>query len=53
MPSVEMTSIARETGVSPPLEEVASRVLAHFCAVFERQLDSDRALALREVEEPA
>ncbi len=52
MPEVEMTSIASETGVSPALEEVAARLREHFCVVFERQLASDEALALREIEAP-
>jgi lipoyl(octanoyl) transferase len=46
MPSVEMTSICRETGVSPTLEEVAARVRVHFGATFERELVEDPALAL-------
>lgn len=53
MPEIEMTSIARETGVQPALEEVAARVREHFCAVFARQLDADTTLALREIEAPA
>ncbi len=50
MPEIEMTSIARETGVQPTLEEVAARVREHFGAVFARQLDADTTLALREIE---
>ena len=53
MPEIEMTSMAHETGVSPPLEEVASRVREHFCAVFARQLDADAMLALRGIGAPA
>lgn len=53
MPEIEMTSIARETGVQPTLEEVAARVREHFGAVFARQLDADTTLALRQVEAPA
>lgn len=53
MPEIEMTSIAHETGVSPPLEEVAARVREHFSAVFARQLDADATLALREIGAPA
>lgn len=53
MPEIEMTSMARETGVQPTLEEVAARVREHFCAVFARQLDADTTLALREIEAPA
>jgi lipoyl(octanoyl) transferase len=53
MPEIEMTSMARETGVQPKLEEVAERVREHFCAVFARQLDADTTLALRGVEAPA
>ncbi len=53
MPSVEMTSIARECGASPALEEVAARVREHFGAVFERDLVEDPALSLSAVGEPA
>lgn len=53
MPEVEMTSIARESGAGPTLEEVAARLLDHFSAVFERELAGDPALALREMGEPA
>jgi lipoyl(octanoyl) transferase len=53
MPEVEMTSIARETGARPALEEVAARVREHFGAVFDRELFADPALALRELGEPA
>jgi lipoyl(octanoyl) transferase len=39
MPAVEMTSLARELGApSPPLEEVASRVVPEFAEVFGRTL---------------
>ena len=53
MPEVEMTSIARESGAAPPLEEVAARVREHFGAVFGRELVGDPALALRAAGEPA
>lgn len=53
MPSVEMTSIVRESGRSPTLEEVAARVREHFGAVFERDLVEDPTLALATVGEPA
>lgn len=53
MPEIEMTSIARETGVEPELEEVAARLREHFGAVFARQLDADATLALREIGAPA
>ena len=53
MPSVEMTSIARESGGAPALEEVAARVREHFGAVFERDLVEDPTLALATVGEPA
>lgn len=45
MPSVEMTSLFREGGISPSLEEVAGRVRGHFGEVFERELIEDPALA--------
>jgi len=38
---VEMTSIARETGVTPPLEEVAGRAVDCFAARFGRELVAD------------
>jgi lipoyl(octanoyl) transferase len=44
MPQVEMTSIERETGAAPGLEEVAGRYLRHFAAVFERELVADPEL---------
>lgn len=47
MPSVEMTSIARESGATPDLEEVAARVRVHFGEVFERALEPDQELAFR------
>ncbi|MBP9143379.1 MAG: lipoyl(octanoyl) transferase LipB [Thermoanaerobaculia bacterium] len=53
MPEVEMTSIARESGVETPLEEVAARVREHFGAVFERELRSDPELTRRAAGEPA
>lgn len=53
MPTVEMTSIARERGASPALEDVAARVREHFGAVFERELEEDPALALVGVGEAA
>jgi lipoyl(octanoyl) transferase len=45
MPEVEMTSIERETGAAPGLEEVAERYLRHFAAVFERELVGDPELS--------
>jgi lipoyl(octanoyl) transferase len=45
MPEVEMTSIARETGRSPALREVAERVVERFGPVFDRRLEPE-ALAL-------
>ena len=40
LPSVEMTSLARETGgAAPPLDEVAARVVPEFAAVFARTLE--------------
>jgi lipoyl(octanoyl) transferase len=53
MPSVDMTSIARESGASPTLVEVAARVRQHFGAVFARDLQEDPALALAAAGEPA
>ncbi len=53
MPSVEMTSIARESGQAPTLEQVAIRIREHFAAVFERELVGDPTLALREIGAPA
>lgn len=53
MPSVDMTSIARESGVSPTLVEVAAKVRQHFGAVFGRELQEDPALALSAAGEPA
>jgi lipoyl(octanoyl) transferase len=53
MPEVEMTSIARESGAAPPLEEVAARVRGHFGTVFERELQGDPALALGAAGGPA
>jgi lipoyl(octanoyl) transferase len=38
LPEVEMTSIARERGTAPPLEEVAARLRPHFAEVFGRRL---------------
>jgi len=52
MPEVEMTSIARESGVEAPLEEVAARIREHFGAVFERELRSDPELARRAAGKP-
>lgn len=46
MPSVEMTSIFRETGGSPTLEDVAAHVRDHFGAIFGRELAEDRTLVL-------
>jgi lipoyl(octanoyl) transferase len=46
LPEVEMTSMARETGAPVPLEAVGERVVAHFGAVFERQLVRDETLAM-------
>ena len=46
LPDVDMTSIARETGVAPALAVVGERVVAHFAAVFERALIADAALEL-------
>ena len=43
---VEMTSIARETGVTPPLEEVAGRAVDCFAARFGRELVADPDLTL-------
>ncbi len=43
---VEMTSIARETGATPPLEEVARRAVDCFAARFGRELVADHGLAL-------
>jgi len=42
---VEMTSIARETGAAPPLEEVAERAVACFAGRFGREMVSDTAFA--------
>ncbi len=55
IPGLEMTSIARETGSAPSLEAVGERVVAHFSAVFERQLVADATLArvACAVEQPA
>ena len=36
MPSAPMTSIAELSGAAPTLDAVASRVVRHFCDVFER-----------------
>ena len=41
LPEVEMTSIARETGAAPALEEVAARVVPHFARIFGRRLEPD------------
>ena len=41
-----MTSIARETGATPPLEEVARRAVDCFAARFGRELVPDPELAL-------
>ncbi|MGE0640659.1 MAG: lipoyl(octanoyl) transferase LipB [Thermoanaerobaculia bacterium] len=38
MPQVEITSIARETGVRPELEQVARRYCEHFARRFDRDL---------------
>ena len=38
LPAVDMTSIARERGAAPALEEVADRLRPHFAAVFSRRL---------------
>lgn len=53
MPSVEMTSIARESGAAPGLEAVAERFREHFAATFERELAEDPTLQLSAVSEPA
>ena len=52
MPEVEMTSIARESGAEPALEEVAARVREHFGAVFERELVGDAIQLLRDRPSP-
>ncbi|MEO8277201.1 MAG: lipoyl(octanoyl) transferase LipB [Thermoanaerobaculia bacterium] len=41
MPSVEMTSIARECGEAPPVAKLAESLLHHFAAIFERRLELD------------
>ncbi len=46
LPGVDMTSIAREAGVAPALEEIGARVVAHFAVVFERELVADAAVDL-------
>jgi lipoyl(octanoyl) transferase len=38
LPEVEMTSIERETGAAPPLDEVAARVVPVFARLFGREL---------------
>jgi lipoyl(octanoyl) transferase len=48
LPTVEMTSIARERGAAPDLAAVAARVRGHFAAVFDRELQCDATLELRE-----
>ncbi len=42
---VEMTSIARETGATPPLAEVAERFVDGFARRFGREMVADAALA--------
>ena len=39
LPGVEMTSMARETGSAPPLEEVARRYRIRFAEVFDREME--------------
>lgn len=34
----DVTSLARETGATPPLAEVEARVVAHFAEVFDREI---------------
>jgi len=46
LPEVDMTSIARETGVAPALKVVGERVVAHFAAIFEREVVADATLDL-------
>ncbi len=53
LPDVEMTSIARESGMEPTLEAVSASVRRHFAAVFERELVEDVGLALLAAEKPA
>ena len=50
LPDVEMTSIARESGRSPTLEEVGARVVNHFAEVFARRLAHDPELRPAPVE---
>jgi lipoate-protein ligase B len=50
LPGVEMTSIARESGRSPALEEVGARVVSHFAEVFGRRLAHDPELRPAPVE---
>jgi len=47
LPAVEMTSIERELGAAPPLEEIARRVVAEFELVFNRRAEADEELARR------
>ncbi|HEX9799047.1 MAG TPA: lipoyl(octanoyl) transferase LipB [Thermoanaerobaculia bacterium] len=47
LPAVEMTSIERELGAAPPLEEIARRVVAEFELVFDRRAEADEELARR------
>jgi lipoyl(octanoyl) transferase len=53
LPTVEMTSMARERGAAPDLEAVAESVRGHFATVFDRELESDTTLELRELVERA
>src|SRR6185503_1674038 len=38
LPGISLTSIERLTGTAWPVEEVARRLVAHFAAVFDREL---------------
>lgn len=49
---VSMTSVARELGGAPPLEEVALRYVRHFGSVFEREPVEDRAFLVPEARAP-
>lgn len=54
MPQVEVTSIARETGSTPALQQVGDRALVHFADLFDRELaaDSELSVAVSAVEHP-
>jgi len=45
LPTVEMTSMARELGAAPPLAAVADRVVDEFRGIFGRQLVADPEFA--------